>query len=236
MVPIKIVSVRDPQFFSEDQTRIRCFVRSNHMKGEFEFIAYKFDCEAHGRDTWERCISGEFGPVKEYDPENGMKPDIPVCEIPPEYQEFSKFINKVNEENAKKSYLSVGILWTSKLDALITELLSVYYDKYPEKKKKSNSLFEKVNRCVELGLLENLMKERFDSLRVVRNKLAHEWDLSINDAELKNALHALYLLDHGQLFEFIEDIDFLLQLIFSGSCAKAAITIKTKIEELRKEL
>ncbi|WP_394128648.1 hypothetical protein [Vibrio hepatarius] len=203
------------------------------MKEEYEFIAYRFDCEVHGRDTWERCISGEFGAVKEYDSENGMKAEIPVCEIPPEYQEFSKFIDKVNEENAKKSFLSVGILWTSKLDALVTELLSVFYDKYPDRKKKSNSLFEKVNRCVELGLLDNVMKDRFDFLRVVRNKLAHEWDITIDDEKLKNALHALYLLDHNQLFEFIEDIDFLLQLIFSGSCAKAAITIKAKIEDLR---
>lgn len=206
------------------------------MKGEYEFIAYKFDCEAHGRDIWERCISGEFGPVKMCDPENSMQSDIPVCKIPPEYQEFAKFINKVNEENAKKSFLSVGILWTSKLDTLITELLSIYYDKHPDKKKKTSTLFAKVNRCVELGLLENLMKTRFDSLRIVRNKLAHEWDLSINDGELKNALHALYLLDHDQLFEFIEDIDFLLRLIFSGSCATAAITIKAKIEELKQEL
>ena len=235
-MPISVISVHNPQFYSEDKTRICCLTRFNHMKGEHQFIAYKYDCEEHGRDIWRRCMSGEFGPVKAYDPEDGVQLDADIPELPAEYTEFSKFIKKVNDENAKKSFLSVGILWTSKLDYLVSELLDVYFNKYPDTKKNFGSLYAKVNACVEFGLLTNSMKERFDSLRVVRNKLAHEWNLNLEDEKLKEALHKLYLQDHVELFEFIEDIDFLLQLIFSGSCAKAAITIKEQIEALKQEL
>ncbi|MCR9663886.1 hypothetical protein [Vibrio parahaemolyticus] len=236
MAPISVVSVRDPQYFSEDKTRIRCLARFNHVKGEHLFVAYKYDCEEHGREIWKRCVSGEFGLVRAYDPKDGIQLNLDIPEIPEEYAEFSKFIDKVNEENAKKSFLSVGMLWTSKLDFLVSELLETYFIKCPESKKKFRTLHDKVNACVDFELLTNSMKTRFDNLRVVRNKLAHEWNISLDDAKLKEALHNLYLQDHAELFEFLEDVDFLLQMIFSGSCCKAAITIKGKTEALKQEL
>jgi len=236
MVKISILSVRSPEYISEDGTRIDCLVRSSHIKGEYPFTACRYDCETHGREIWERCTSGEFGPVKPYEPEAELQLDDSFPELPEEYLDFVKFIDKVNEVNAKKSFLSVGILWASKLDYLVSELLDVHYSENPSRKTKHKTLNDKVNTCVELNLFSSSMKCRFDNIRVIRNKLAHEWDLSLRDKKLKSALNNLYVQDHFETFEFIEDLDFLLQMILSGSCALAAIEIKNQIESLRAEL
>ncbi|UTW48663.1 hypothetical protein [Bacterioplanoides sp. SCSIO 12839] len=238
MVKISIISVRCPEYVSEDGDLINCLVRSSHIKGEYPFTAYRYDCEDHGREIWHRCNSEEFGPVKPYEAEASLSVDDSIFQLPEEYNEFARFLDKVNEENSKKSFLSMGILWASKLDYLMSELLDAYFNINPSKKKSYKTLNDKVDACgdLNLGIFPSSMKRRFDNIRVVRNKLAHEWDLSIKDRKFKEALKDLYEQDHSATFEFIEDLDFLLQMILSGSCSIAAMEIKNKIEYFKSKV
>ena len=105
------------------------------MKEEHEFTASAYDCEKHGREIWSQCINGDYGEVKAFEPR------VIDFNIPDEgYQlnnseiEFLKYLDLINEENAKKSYRSVAILWGVVLDNILnTLILKSFPDKNPKK-------------------------------------------------------------------------------------------------------
>jgi hypothetical protein len=58
-------TVKNPTFSSLDNSTIDCQVDFD-LIGEVPFTANPNDTEAHGREIFARCISGEFGPVAPY--------------------------------------------------------------------------------------------------------------------------------------------------------------------------
>ena len=62
-------TARDPKWANAERTAINLFVTFEEnvaQYGEMEFSAASYDVEAHGRDIFQRAITGEFGPVADY--------------------------------------------------------------------------------------------------------------------------------------------------------------------------
>jgi hypothetical protein len=227
MITIIAETIRNPRFVSEDGSQINCFVKFSHMKEEHEFTASAYDCEKHGREIWSQCINGDYGEVKAFEPR------VIDFNIPDEgYQlndseiEFLKYLDLINEENTKKSYRSVAILWGVVLDKILnTLILRSFPDKNP-KKFDIGTFDKKIKFSVQYNLITDEQSKRLNCIRHIRNEAAHNWDLTGGNSKLIKNLKFLYELDHSSLFEYIEDAEHLIQMIYSGSAATISIALK----------
>ena len=77
---MKLKSARNPTWVDAEHTRINLKVTFDNIP-EHTFTADPKDCEAHGRDIFERAKAGEFGEVAEYEPPP-----------PPTYEEQSAIV------------------------------------------------------------------------------------------------------------------------------------------------
>jgi hypothetical protein len=236
MIKTEVLSVRDPQWANEDGSQINCWIRTNTLIGEHPFTACKYDTEPHGREVYARCLAGEFGEISPLHPiptptTNAASP----CPVPPAFGQLQSFLSEVNQENARASYRAVAITWASFLDRLLDEMLEAEassaiaagraVDKPPRK------FSQRIDRALQIGLLDEGEAKKCHHIRHVRNALAHEWEpqAAIKDA-LPN-LRALFDLDHAGLFVFHEDLDFLVRLIYSGSCGTLAVNFTTRLHQ-----
>lgn len=64
---MKLKSAKNPTWVNAEHTRINLKVTFDNIP-EHTFTADPKDCEAHGRDIFERAVAGEFGDVAEYEP------------------------------------------------------------------------------------------------------------------------------------------------------------------------
>lgn len=122
MIKIEILSVRNPQWASKDGSAINCWIRTNTLVEEVPFTASKHDPEPHGREVYARCLAGEFGNIAPMEPKTAWKPML-QSKLPPEYRRLERFFLEANQENNRKSFRSVVIVWGSLLDNLLDEML-----------------------------------------------------------------------------------------------------------------
>jgi hypothetical protein len=66
---------KDPVWNSDDGQQIHLTVRFEEINEDLPFNATSFDCEAHGRDLFERAKAGEFGEIQPYVPPNTTQPN-----------------------------------------------------------------------------------------------------------------------------------------------------------------
>lgn len=225
MIKIEVLSVRDPQWANEDKSQVHCWIRTNTLIGEVPFTAWKYDTEPHGRDVYARCLTGEFGEIAPFQPEPATGTALP-SPVPPAFQRFQAFLDEVNQENARTSYRAVAITWASFLDRLLDEMLEAEasnaiaagraVDKPPRK------FGQRIDRALKVGLVDEGEAKRCHHIRQVRNALAHEWEPQAAVRDALPDLRALFDLDHADSFVFHEDLDFLVRLIYGGSCSKLA--------------
>ena len=157
-------------------------------------------------------------------------------ELPEELRVFSVFLEIVNAENTRKSFRSVAILWGAMLDETLNDLLLTYKKLNPETNVKANTLNNKIDRTFQFQLITDQQKDRLDHIRLIRNEVAHNWNLTLENEKFNYSLKTLYFLDHSENFEYLENLDFLLQMIFSGSCAMIVLELKNRIETFINEL
>jgi hypothetical protein len=221
MIKTEILSVRNPQWANENHTAINCLVRTNTLHQEVPFTASPCDSEAHGRETFARCLVGEFGEISPIGPKlSEQSPSQP--EPPAKYFRLERFLLEANRENSRHSFRSVVIVWGSLLDNLLDEMLeaeALCASAAGEvRRKPPRTLDARVNRALGAGLIDQKDADRCHHIRRIRNAAAHEWELSLETKDVLPSLRALHEADHSELLVFHEDIDFLLQQVFSASC------------------
>jgi hypothetical protein len=64
---MEYTTVSNPQWADVAHTCIQCIVNFTEF-GPSPFGAHPNDIEPHGKEIYQRCINGEFGPVAEYIP------------------------------------------------------------------------------------------------------------------------------------------------------------------------
>ncbi|MBU2953106.1 DUF4145 domain-containing protein [Marinobacter sp. F3R08] len=221
MIKTEILSVRNPQWANENRTAINCLVRTNTLHQEVPFTASPLDLEAHGRETFAKCLAGEFGEIAPMGPKlSEQSPSQP--EPPAEYLRLERFLLEANRENSRKSFRSVVIVWGSLLDNLLDEMLegeALRTSAAAEARGKPPRNFDaRINRALGAGLIDQEDADRCHHIRRIRNAAAHEWELSLETKNILPSLRALHEADYSELLVFREDLEFLLQQVYSASC------------------
>lgn len=224
MVTIEIYTVKNPRWSNADKQTIDCEITTNILNGEVPFTASPYDSELHGRDIFFRCINNEFGPIA--DPEKNSLEPTHFPEPPIELITINKFTEYANLENANKSFRSVVIVWGAYLEAELIKNLNRWYENNPKAKRPKKFNFEQAidNSCLRT-VINNEDKRKYHAIREIRNRAAHDWDFSINSDRVSDNLNFLYNQDHKGLFQYHDDLDFLIQFIYSGSCGMLAMKL-----------
>lgn len=226
MVKIEIESVRDPRWSSEDGSTIDCLVKTNTLIHEAQFTASIHDPEPHGREIYKRCVAGEFGEVAPMKARETVTSNR-VVEVPPELLRLNRFLLEANRENSQKSYRSVVIVWASFLDNVLDEMIendAVRTAGSGQKFGKPPRTFDKrIDYALNRDLIDQIDAEKCHHIRRVRNQAAHQWELSLGSKDVLPSLRALYEVDHSNLLVFHEELEFLIQQVYSGSCAMLII-------------
>lgn len=234
MIEIEILSVRNPQWASEDGSAIDCRIRTNTLVEEVLFTASKHDPEPHGREIYGRCLAGEFGDIAPMEPKSAGEPML-QSKLPPEYLLLERFLLEANQENNRKSFRSVVIVWGSLLDNLLDEMLECDASRAAAAGepvgKPPQTFDERIKRALQVGLIDQEEAGKCHHIRHIRNVAAHEWDLSLASGNVLPSLRALYEADHSRILVFHEDLDFLVQLVYSASCAMLIMEFMSRISQ-----
>ena len=194
------------------------------MKKEFSFTASPYDVERYGRDIFFRCMNNEFGPIR--DPENTSRESTQNPELPIQLISINKFLEYANFENANKSFRSVIIVWGAYLEAELITNLERWYQGHPEEIRQKKFIFEQViDKSNTKGLINKEDQQKYHAIREIRNRAAHDWDFSLNSEGVRDHLVFLYNQDHKETFQYHDDLDFLIQFIYSGSCGMLAMKL-----------
>lgn len=227
MIPLEVYTVKNPRWSNSEKQTIDCEITTNTLKGEVPFTASPYDSEFHGRDIFYRCMNLEFGPIDE--PEKiDVLVNCSISELPDDLLEMNKFLEFVNLENFKKSFRSVVIVWGAFIEAKLINNVNQWYqeDKPEEKRSKKNFTFARViNISLKIGLINEGDQKKYHAIRQIRNKAAHDWDFSLDSDDVRENLKFLYHQDHEEIFQYHDDLDFLIQQIYSGSCAMLAMKL-----------
>nr|WP_236757912.1 DUF4145 domain-containing protein [Aeromonas cavernicola] len=232
MIKIEILSVRDPQWADEKRSAINCYVRTNTFEQEMPFTAAPDDPELHGREVFRRCRIGEFGEVA--DPEQRQLPEpSPPAEVPVHLKRLEKFLSYTNLENTRKSFRSVIIIWASFLDALLDELLEAEALRVSSAgdtvSKPPRTFNGRINHAFAAGIIDQEEENRCHIIRRIRNAAAHDWELTLETKGIRSGLLALYEADHSGMLIFHEDLDYLIQQVYSPSCATFIIQLLNRL-------
>lgn len=235
MIEIEILSVRNPQWASEDGSAIDCRIRTNTLVEEVPFTASKHDPEPHGREIYGRCLAGEFGDIAPMEPKSAREPML-QSKLPPEYLLLERFLLEANQENNRKSFRSVVIVWGSLLDNLLDEMLEREALRAEGAEKPSvgeprQTFNGRIKQALQVGLISQEEAEKCHHIRHIRNVAAHEWDLSLASGNVLPNLRALYETDHSRVLVFHEDLDFLVQQVYSASCAMLVTGFMSRISQ-----
>jgi len=186
------------------------------------FTATPYDTEAHGREIFARCLAGEFGEIAPMEPKLPQQL-MPQSEFSAEYHRLERFILEANRENLRKSFRSVVIVWCSLLDNLLDEMLEAKVLRASGKgkpiSKPPSSFGTRIERAYGEGLIDKEEQDRCKAIKLIRNAAAHEWELSLATKDVLLNLRVLYEADHSQQLVFHEDLEFLIQQVYSSSCA-----------------
>lgn len=232
MIKIVVESVREPRWSSEDQSTIDCWVKTNTLAKEMPFTASRFDPESHGREIYERCLGGEFGEIAPMEPREAIH--VPSCvEMPLVYKQLERFLVEANREVSRGSYRGVAIVWASMLDNVLDRVLEADVASTPREarklKKLPQTLDKRIRAALERGLLDQEEAEKCHHIRCVRNQAAHHWELKLESKDVLPSLRALYDADHSNILVFHEDLDFLLQQVYAGSCAMLVMRLMARM-------
>lgn len=226
MIQTEILTARDPQWANEERTAINCWVRTNTLAQEVPFTAASYDTEAHGRELYARCLAGEFGEIAPAAPRDVSVPVQQVA-MAPKIRRFETFLVEANCENSRRSFRSVVIVWGSFLDNLLDEMLAQAVLQNPAAAqnigKPPRTFNDRIKKARDAGLIDQDEAEKCQYVRAIRNAAAHEWALSLATEDVLPSLRALHERDHAELSIFHEDLDFLIQQVYSASCAMIAM-------------
>lgn len=222
MTKMKILSVRNPQWANRDRTAINCRIKTNTHVEEMPFTASMTDSEDYGREIFARCLAGEFGEIAPMEEPSPLPPPPQPTTLPSNFQVLERFLLEANLENGRKSFRSVAIVWGAMLDNLLDKMLEVEARRTSAAgnsvAKPPKRFNDRINRALKEGLIDQGEADRCQHIRRIRNAAAHEWELSLATKDVLPSLRALHEADHAGILVFCEDLDFLLQQVYSSSC------------------
>lgn len=236
MIKIIVESVREPRWANEGKSAINCLIKTNTLTQEVPFTASMSDSEAHGRDIYVRCLKGEFGEIAPFELTIRVEPTagLSSAELPPEYQELQELMIEVNRETSRGSYRSVVIVWASMVDNVLDRMLEAAVvgsgQEATSREKPPKTFDKRIKAALKRELINEEEAKKCHHIRKIRNQAAHEWRLKLENVDILPSLAALYDADHRDLLVFHKDLDFLLQQVYSSSCAMLVMKFLSRVE------
>lgn len=240
MIKTVVEYVHSPRWQNPEHTSIVCMVKFANIKVEVPYAALPNAFEEYGREIWLRCLNKEFGEILPYEVDELEKYSIrrkvikyeePIVLYSDPYFGIEHFYDVVNIENERQSFRSVCILWASYLENTLYEAVELY-QKVNGINIKIKDFKDKIGKAYEYQIIDGAGQIRSNLIRKVRNIMAHEWKVE-SDKDILKYLREIYELDHSDFWEFIPDLDYLLQMIYSGSCSKQIVDIKFKMATIK---
>lgn len=233
MVKVVIESVRNPVWSSEDGSTIECLLRSNILVDEISFTASRDDPEPHGREVFERCLAGEFGEIGPLQRRTDGAP-LASMESAQRNQQIARFLVETNRENARKSYRSVVIVWASLIENLLDQMLEADITRSTTQnggeRKPPSTFAARIERALERRLIDQAEADRCQHISKLRDEAAHDWELTLESPGVLASLSALHAADHAGVLVFHDDLDFLIRLVYSRSCATLSMTFWGRLQ------
>ncbi|MCA0963653.1 hypothetical protein [Salipiger bermudensis] len=117
-----IISVQEPTWADVEHSAINCRLRTTAYSKELPFTARPSDTEAHGREVFRRCVSGEFGEIQpyaasQYTEDHGTSLTLPKWVSA--WPEVHDFIIEANAENARNSPRAIALVWGSMVETML---------------------------------------------------------------------------------------------------------------------
>jgi hypothetical protein len=249
---ISIASARGPVWANEEHTVINCWLRSSLDTEEVPFSASPDDCEAHGRELFRRCASGEFGPVGPFYPNGHPRHEqfssrsrgfvFPEPSTNPfeKWPEVNDFIKEAREENARGTLRGIGLVWGTMLEEMLMRYVRSELDKRqhkwsilkrPHGGKYGKTFANVIDLAHDQGFIDADFYHDLTSIRHVRNCCAHEWRLDFSNPAVA-LLWSDFVGLHTRYFPSLiieEDLELLMKLVYAPICSLMIIHLAGKL-------
>lgn len=245
-------SVSNPRWANAAGTAIDCLVKADHVKFAAPFTASPSDPESHGREIFERCVAGEFGPIADFDASlsdaTTVQEPAPVTSLDvPGWPEIGAFLKEINAENARGSYRSVVLVWGSLIDEQLGRILQEFFVDNAKSRdliwndahSSAASFSGRMKLALVLGLIDAAEFETCNLIRAVRNAFAHEWNASLANEDFANKIklkcRRLYDMYSSGTLEWRDDLDYMIRLIFGTASGALACRLSHRFVEAGSE-
>lgn len=236
-------SVHSPRWADEQKSRIDCFVKFDHYKVEVPFTADARDIEAHGREIFEKCVAGVYGPVADFDPGFRNTSDAAtIAYIDPfatSWPELNQFIEEANRENLSGTTRGQVLVWSSMIEVLIFRILKRFLVEHKVTAKlldsKEMTFSTAIDLSFGLGLISKNEHLRCHKIKEIRNIFAHDWSPDVQHQNVSKPLTALYNEDHSKKYKWRDDTEYLIKIIYAGSCGRLAVNLAERIDSASKQ-
>lgn len=194
---------RDPVWANPDRTKINCIVRTSECTAERPYVADFRDVEGPGMQLFDRCVSGEFGPVGAYGSANPALPAElsyilhhmmiamgdkvgPQFSMPDDLMRadraFGSFMRDVVVESLRGSIRGMAITWGAIAVQLLAILLQCEMSRRAQAAQFARAAGHKVPRrfgeliekVMDTGIITSAHADHLHALRRIRNACAHD--------------------------------------------------------------
>ena len=218
---IEVLSAHSPVWSDEGQSRIDCMVQFSHLRVEVPFTASRSGSGDHGRELFERCLSGDLGPIAPFVASATTETEAHALDQQqqqPEWlakwPELLQFLAEANAENARGTIRGIGLVWGCMLEEMLGRLLR-------SRQVKPNSNFDKaIEQAFEIGVVSEVNRQHLHRIRKIRNRCAHEWNLDFGNARVlavQNCFEGLREAFFPDLNP-TDDLETLMKLVYSQAC------------------
>lgn len=234
MLKVEVVSVRCPKWQDNSHSSILCLVRTNTLSLEGPFSASPNDSEPHGREIYQRCLAGDFGPIEEA----SISTDPPHSgQINPEstpnlggWPELPQFLLEANAENERGTVRGIVLVWGAMLEATLYKCIVEASPKPLSKaiqKLEFRPLGPKIDEARDLKLVRGEFVDFLKTIKEVRNAVAHNWDISLSNQvfceKVLPNMRKLHTFFPNSVIVFHEDLEFLAKMVFTPAVANSVM-------------
>ncbi|WP_392338310.1 DUF4145 domain-containing protein [Loktanella salsilacus] len=233
---IDIISVRDPVWSNARNTQIDCTIRTSAYSEELPFTASPNDPEAHGREIFSRCVSGEFGEIRPYIPPRHTEHDDTRMDLPRwtlVWPEIHDFLREANAENVRNSSRAIGLVWGAMLETMLNSFIKKQLElqqrdlnslQYKNGNKCGDTFEGRIKGALSEEMIEPDLRDHLDAIRRIRNVCAHEWRLNYDNPKVKELGGDFDILKSAYSPTFqLDDFESLIKMVFSQSCCRIII-------------
>lgn len=225
---IKILSVRDPVWSNEKHSTIDCIVRFSHLRNEMPFTASPLDNEAHGREIFERCTEGEFGPVASFVPNEPDavavqgKEAASALDWQAKWPELTLFLEEANAENNRGTLRGIGLVWGAMLeDMLVRAMEKAGVESIPRGFK------DKIRDAARAHLITDQQRDALYAVKEIRDRCAHDWRLSLENERVRQVMKDFEHLRRNYFADLqkTDDLEMLMRVVYSQACCQLIIDL-----------